>query len=171
MRQEFPDPPFYVAIDWSTRKPAGNAMPFADRDSGIRFLQRIGNGLAAMRLRRLWQDRPGGAGPARVNEKQLLEFLADRLVKGDLQATRIPPPQGGGGSGSQAARHWTPDSTPLGTRVESPLRLAPRGLPASPVDLPQEIPVVPDVAAQVASLLAAARDGIPFCEQCAKDML
>jgi hypothetical protein len=30
---------------------------------------------------------------------------------------------------------------------------------------------VPDVGAQVASLLAAARDGIPFCEQCAKDML
>ena len=167
MRQEFKDFSYYLAIEWGARQQGAKSLDFSSQSDSLRFVQRISKEPAGMvRLRRLWQDRPGGAGGEQPSGVTLQRLIAARLLSGDLQAFHIPPPPDRSRQGASTTTPSAPNPALLGGRVERPIRLAAPKLPVP--ELPKEIPLVPDIEQQISTLLDAAKDGVPFCEQCAK---
>ena len=138
---------------------AGDILRFREREEALRFLRGAVSDDSVMRHLRRWAD---GRGHAVTGERDIVERAAAALLTGALRARRVPvAPVGGPG---------TDDGTPARpSEVVSPTlfeRDAPPPPDSSPA--PQRQTAI-DVAQQVKALLAAAKNGSPFCEQCERD--
>ena len=110
---------------------------------------------------RQFAQRIGLAGRTlcRVTDVELHNLVATAIERGELLVLHeeVVPPE----------ERATPAS-PMGEDAPAP-RPAPRpAMPAMPALAPAPAPEPVDVAAQIQTLIAAARDGVPFCEECAK---
>jgi hypothetical protein len=123
-------------------------------------LRELLNDAAAMaRIRRLliedsFQDLVGWS------DHDVIDLLARRVVSGRLTIVssdaRRPPAIP---AATRLVTAPAPAPAPVQARTSAP---APRPEPQAPA------PAIPNAAAQAAALSEAARDGTPFCEECAK---
>lgn len=127
-------------------------VPHGDRsDAKQRLAASIGDDAALARLRRTTLSLADGADLSRLDDHALLDDLAAAVAEGRLRAAGPRP----------RLLPFVPEAAPAPAPA-APAR-ARRSAPATP-DVPPEADL--DVAAMVAVLVQAARDGVPFCEEC-----
>ena len=105
-----------------------------------------------------------GADLQLLSDAQVLDQLAAQVQRGQLQLCR--PPAAARGTVSPESR-----GVDMGAAIEPPPSgpSAPAPPPPAPPPAPAPEPAVEiDAAAQAAVLREAARDGVPFCEECEK---
>ncbi len=148
---------------------AGPAI-FAGQDEALRLLR-----LAALNydnlqhFRMVWRTQVQGGGAQPPTDRRVLQFLADRLARGLLRISgprraEPAPVRKGGGTGGAAP---PPPKPPVAPRPPAtpPLKLRP---PPIPAEIAKVAAPLIDAAEQANCLVAAAKDGLPFVEQCAK---
>lgn len=131
-----------------------------DGVSARQYLSReIGNDAGLARLRSLARSLNNGQDLCRLDEHQLIDCLTPLLADGRLHFVSPPP----------LFYQLVPVSAPVA--VAAPAAPAPTGPRAAPAPAPEpaETTFAPNLGleAMVAVLRAAARDGVPFCEECA----
>lgn len=145
-------------------KPGKSALRFHDLYEALEFLRTAAANFDTLVALRIWAGRRG-SGPR--PDRDLLDYAATCLVSGEL--TVVPlirftyrgSMTGAGGGASRSLKQFPtaesgqPHSAPRETNVQ-PAAPEPRSMPQTKVD----------VSAKVATLLAAAESGAPFCEQC-----
>jgi len=144
---------------------------FVDADEASRFLRSTFSDRDTLNdLRRWAHDR----GAANWQDRTLLQYASGRLVSGELRVTGEARRLSGGGSqsadpatASEARDQPARNSTGPGARVTPSMMRTPQSEPEP--QAPQAPPAPKaDIAKQIATLLAAAQNGTPFCEQCEK---
>lgn len=140
---------------------------FLDADEALRHLRRSALDHDNLQhFRRLWREVSKGGGVQPASDRQVLSGLAARLATGALRlyGTRKPDPEPGkgGGGGAPKPAEPPPEMVPA-PPATPPLKLRAPAAPQAP-KLPDPIA---DFAQQAQCLMDAARDGLPFCEQCA----
>ncbi len=121
-------------------------------------------------FRDVWIDETRGGGVFPPTDRSVLQYLAERLANGVLAVARKARPDRNSvvrrPTGGAAPAPLPPPETPQ-PRVDAPLKLRPRP-PTLPPELTKALAPLVDAAQQASCLLDAAKDGLPFCEQCAK---
>ena len=105
--------------------------------------------LSMMNLRSIFYGGSYNGGSTRLNDHQMLEQLATRLVAGQVRILELPLDMPA----------WGAVEPRVGEEEAAPMTAA----PAEPVE-PIEEPVPPAAIAQAATLKQAAISGTPFCE-------
>jgi hypothetical protein len=140
---------------------------FLDADQALAMLTQAAQDRGNLQhFRQVWADAALGGGVYPPTDRTVLQFLAGRLVSGVLRVALKARPDPNPVRRILGGTPVAPPPPPPEMRpppVAGPLKLRPR-LPT----LPAEVAPLMDAAAQVESLLNAAKAGVPFCEQCAK---
>ena len=141
-----------------------SARRFSDHDDALRFLRELATDFDALAELRIWASNRGSVPRT---DRELLEHAAVCLVSGELVmmakatqkalATQAPK--------VRELRERQPRRSTAQVQEEPRESTTPSAIRA-----PSSAPA-PDVAQQVAVLLAAAQSGTPFCEQCEKAKL
>ena len=144
---------------------AGEVLRFHDRGDALRFLRKLAPDFDMLSELRRWGNdsihKPR-------SDKSLLHFASASLVSGELTVWYLDRVTRGGGGGTPAdtAKPEVPARAQRNPR-ERVTPSAMREPPQEPWTQSAAVPVPEvDVAQQVATLLAAAQNGTPFCEQC-----
>lgn len=147
-------------------------IPFFNAEKALQFLRDAASDYNSLVDLRMWASRQGSG---LRDDSDLLEYAAKGLVSGELVAgtlgkvaarDRTMHALKGGGASKEQQHKAPPEPLKSGeTTTPSALR-EPREEP-KPDPKPAPAPAM-DVAQQVAVLLAAAKSGAPFCEQCEK---
>jgi hypothetical protein len=142
---------------------------FADADEALRALHRAALDYDNLQhFRDIWAEINHGAGLNSPGDRAILAHLADRLAAGVLrQALKRRPDLAAGGRtprGGATAPPPPPAAAPA-KPGPPPLKLRP---PTLPPEIAKAVDQVQDLAQQAECLIDAARDGLPFCELCAK---
>ena len=157
----------------SERSVSETALRFSDSSCALMFLQRTRHDSMNINvLRNILKAEGDGAALHLIDDNRVLEKLSRMLCSGRIKLhdpgsvrsrlsekmrsadgrTEKSPSSGGG---------WSPKPAP---------RREPRPMPPPkprPAQVTKPVPGI-DTQQQVATLLAAATDGTPFCEQCEK---
>lgn len=136
---------------WHECRGCVGPLQFQGHDAAVRWLQGTGNSPSAMAdLRRALASAGGDFGLSRATDREVISRLASLIVSHRVQVcgAAVPAPD-------------APLDPPPSPYAEGP---APEAV-AQPAPPPQEEPEL-DVAAIVAGMVAAAAQGIPFCEEC-----
>ena len=141
------------------------------------------DGMAMAALRADWLQFSGDPGLSRLDDQQLLDAISATLAAGQLRlCSGITNTEGEGEEGAEDGSQTQSKVEAEGQRQAMP---SSSSSPASPPPAPRPAPPPPpaaaappppapaaepeiDAAAMTAVLLAAARDGVPFCEECEK---
>jgi hypothetical protein len=128
-------------------------LTFSGTTEAIAFLRRLGGDSLTGRLLRDVAQSVGVTNPADYDDTAIVELVARELVRKRLIVlARYRMPQSA--NSEQGAEK--PAARPAPTPGPSPKALDP-----DPDTFPD-----PEVDQQVGALMAAARDGVPFCEEC-----
>lgn len=123
-----------------------------DLHAALAMLRDIGSDRAGMaELRRLHARELGRSALHRVPDAQVIMQLAERVAAGALTIALVRAPAPGAPPESQESQ---------GGAAESP--------PATPPAPEDEMLADVDAEAQAATLVRAAEQGTPFCEECEK---
>ncbi len=129
------------------------------------------DGMAMAALRADWLPFAGDQALSRLDDQQLLDAIGGALATGRLRLCpgAAAEPEAETQAEPEGERQAITTSTPP-PAPPAPARAAPPPPSAAPPPPPPAPPPEPeiDAAAQTAVLLAAARDGVPFCEECEK---
>jgi hypothetical protein len=149
---------------------------FWDRYEALLFLRRMTTDFDTLHDLRIWASKRG-TGPR--SDRDLMEFAATCLVSGELvvgslsrldSGGLVRPVTGADKSGGGVSEQRPRPTETYDPRNESGERTTPSAFRQPRQELlPEVMPVsalAVDVARQVVTLLSAARDGTPFCEQC-----
>jgi hypothetical protein len=144
---------------------------FVNAEEALRLLQRAAlNHDNLQHFRQVWTDALLGGGYHPPGDAVVLRYLAGRLSSGVLRLARknsldADPsrrrPKGGTNAPPPSAAPDQPPAPP----APPPLKLRP---PALPPEIAKLTDPIVDLAKQAECLVDAARDGLPFVEQCAK---
>ena len=140
------------------------------------------DGMAMAVLRADWLPFAGDQGLSHLDDQQLLDAIGGALSTGQLRlcpGTVAGEGEAGAEDGSDAKAKVEAEgerqAMPTSASTPAPAPPAPRAPPPPPAAAapPPPAPAAPpepeiDAAAMTAVLLAAARDGVPFCEECEK---
>jgi hypothetical protein len=162
--------------DGSASSASAETLVFRSHRSALAFFRGLRREATAMiALRELYANGAGSSAVAHRSDDEILDWLAWRAVQQRLSVRRLPlgrpvapgvrASSAGPASSAPAAPPPPPRSppSPAAPRRSEPARRAPAAPP--PVE---ESGIAPDAdMPAIAELLReAARDGIPFCEEC-----
>lgn len=146
------------------KHPEAAAQEHSDADAAFAFLKdaaRIKPNMA--HFTEIWTRlRPRRLKDREIKEREVLKGLAGLMASGTLRL-KSRERQGGGGSDDDAPPPPAPRRKQR-VMTGSGMKIRERPDPAPPAPPPPPI----NVAQQVAALLAAAKSGAPFVEQCSK---
>lgn len=157
-------PEFPAFSPWSASQQGAAQVPQGDGVSAhLSWSESIGDDVAQDHLRCAARALADGTDLSRLDQHQLLELLLPRLVDGRPQSGLTKP----------LAYRLVPVVAPVSAPAPAPAANAaasPRTMAAAPPPAPADSTFAPnlDVVAMVAALRAAAQDGVPFCEECAR---
>ncbi len=142
------------------------------------------DGMAMANLRADWLPVSGDQALSRLDDQQLLDAIGGALATGRLRlcpGTVAAEGEAGAEDGndakakaaaaaeSEGERQAMPTSASAPSPPPRPVAPAPPTAAAPPPPAPPPVVEIEiDAAAMTAVLLAAARDGVPFCEECEK---
>ncbi len=140
----------------------GNSLPTVDETSSRQWLdrQRVDDvGRSALRCTAL--GLTDGTELSRLDDAQLNDYLFAALMAGRLRPAAEAP---------VVLRQLTQTAQPAAAPRLTPAASSPRAPTAETSTPAAESTFEPnlDAGAQIAVLKQAARDGVPFCEECAK---
>jgi hypothetical protein len=139
----------FEVLEWHACRPGDTCEVFRDRFAALNFLRSfLRDSQSMINLRIIFCGGPCSIDSTRLNDHQMLEQLALRLVAGQIRIAMLPA-----GFAEWGYVEPAPEIEP---REEPPLT-------AEPVE-PVEEPVMPAAIAQAATLKQAAISGTPFCE-------
>jgi len=143
---------------WRDRGLPGVDEPALDPGAAQQWLARcLGDDAAMARLRGTARSLADGVDLSRVDEHAVTEQLAHALAEGRLRA----------GSGATPKLRRLVLAPALVAPAPPPPAASPRAAPAAPPPaIETTFDAGLDVAAMVAVLVQAAREGVPFCEEC-----
>jgi hypothetical protein len=140
---------------------------FVAHDEAVRWLQaQVGDSWTFIDLRRVLADHGDDHALCRENEQRAIDRMAALLVSGRLLVC--------GEQGAESVRvpekRLKSSKSALEPLTAAPIRAVIPQSPRPTVPLPEiePPPIELDVAAMVETLRTAARDGVPFCEECEK---
>jgi hypothetical protein len=165
MKQKFRDGRAPVSMEPKGGSGAAGRSRFVDRDEAMRYLRTLTHDAAdKVKLRNL----AGSGSIGKLGTRDLMGKVAGRLAQGAVRAAKFEPETTGASSQGEppAKKSVFEDPAQLMKKPEG-LKLAAPKLP----ELPKVPDLIPDIDQQIASLLDAAQNAVPFCEQCAKDAL
>lgn len=139
----------------------GSVRHFHDHGEALRFLRAEASDFVSLGYLRVWADRRGFGSRL---DRDLFQFAATGLVSGELTVRPVTRVILGGTPGPSPSTRPS-EAIP---RNEAPARAASVGLRKAPTKPPPKPANTLDVDQQVAALMAAAKSGTPFCEQCAR---
>lgn len=151
---------------WNECRGCDQPLQFFAHDEAVRWLQ----GLAAdpgalVDIRQALANCGDNPALWRTNSQSAIDQLATLLVAGRVRVCGEPvkttAPQARRPASASTAGPST--AIPIGAAIRSSPKPAAPSLPVEEAP-PAEL----DVAAMVETLQAAARDGVPFCEECAR---
>jgi hypothetical protein len=137
-----------------------HAVSSRDRSSALAFLRRLRTSAGAMwNLRQFVWKSTGSTDLSRIDDDQILEQVATLVSSGEaVIGFRMLLRGGGGGAEEAPARPQpAPAAAPPSPRAEREREADP------PTFVPHH-----DAAMQAQALIAAAQNGVPFCEECAR---
>jgi hypothetical protein len=157
-----PTAPNIALALWHQRP--GDRAPAVGEASARQWLdQRAINDVERSALRSAALGLADGTELSRLDDAQLKDHLSAALIGGRLYAAA---------TSAVVLRQLTPTAKLAATVIAAPAVAAssPRAAPEAAPAPAAETTFGPDldVAAQVAALVQAAQDGVPFCEECAK---
>ncbi|MFK7751915.1 MAG: hypothetical protein AB8B51_05150 [Sedimentitalea sp.] len=160
----------------SRHSPRAGATRFRDREAASRFLLIAAREPGNMRhFRGVAQTEKSGA--LRANDADVIAHLAARLADGALRlegkrrqkkevSAALVSADGDATEVEYEPATARPRTSPASVeRQEKPMLIRPRAEPAAQPPVVVDV----DVSMQIAALIAAARNGTPFCEQCEKN--
>ncbi len=151
-----------IEVHWwfEAARDGRSRLPFQDRQYARAFLGRIGEGAGNLAvLRRFAADRLSTPS-IRVEDTALLDELAWWVVSGRVRvAAHLPELRGMATAAEEAPAPQIAWDAPVPTEE------------AAPVVEPPTFPTDIDAPAIAAAMREAAREGVPFCEQCMRKRL
>jgi hypothetical protein len=139
----------FEVLEWHESHPEDTCKEFRDRFAALNFLRPfLRDSQSMMHLRRIFCGSCYNGVTTRLNDHQILEQIASRLVAGQVKIVMLPA--------EFMAWGYVEPEPEIEPWEEPPLTTA----PAEPVE--EAIP--PAAIAQAATLKQAAISGTPFCE-------
>ena len=81
----------YEVLEWHACRPEDTCQEFRDRFSALNFLcSFMRDSLSMMNLRSIFYGGSYNGGSTRLNDHQMLEQLASRLLTGQIKITMLP---------------------------------------------------------------------------------
>ena len=153
---------------WPAHKDPDESLSFFNEHAALAWLHRFrSDPMAMMKLRLLAATTVSAITVSHGNDDdRMIEALAFKLLHGSLHVAPIFSRDVCGMSQPTAAASVTPSSPPP-QQASSPPPSPQKTAPVVPPD-PDTFSSALDAASTAAVLCAAAKNGVPFCEECAR---